>query len=216
MQNCLYGVLEGIAVDFIQRHADFVDVRGQHGTQNILIAHSVAGHFHALHGRQFVSNHLLQRLLQLRIPCIAQLRGKTHHRGFADADRRAELACGQKCRFIIVFNDILRNQTLSLGKRGQIVLYFVHQIIHSFCLLYTYGFHNFCNFIVSVDEQKCKCFSCKLQNLCRNAIIPLFFPSRLHGAVPAFPLLSAPANAPDAENSPIAAAPWQCGISAAP
>ena len=80
VQNGLNRCLKGAAVNFVQRHADFINIRGQNGAQDILVTHTVTGNLHTLHSCQLIANHFLQCLLQLRITAIAKLCCKTHNR----------------------------------------------------------------------------------------------------------------------------------------
>ena len=56
-----------------------VDVLVEHRVENIILSNAIGGDFHPLNRRELIPDHLLHGLLQLRIPSITDLCGKTHH-----------------------------------------------------------------------------------------------------------------------------------------
>ena len=59
-QNFLYNRGKIVAVDLVQRHADFFHIRVQYGTQDILIPQPVCCNLHTLYSGQLVADHLLK------------------------------------------------------------------------------------------------------------------------------------------------------------
>ena len=91
-----------------------VDVLVEHRVENIILSNAIGGDFHPLNRRELIPDHFLHGLLQLRIPSITDLCGKTHHSRFAHPHCSAQ-ACGRhKRHLVIVLQYIFCNQPLAL------------------------------------------------------------------------------------------------------
>ena len=79
-----------------------------------MLAHLLAGDFHALHRSQTVADQFLQGPLQLRIALEPNLGGKAHDGGFTHAHGIAQLGGSHKGGLVVIFDDVPGNELLSL------------------------------------------------------------------------------------------------------
>ena len=117
VEQLVHHLLKNISVQFLDDVVNAVHVPLHHAAQNIPAADLVAGHLNALDGCELAADQLLQGLLHIRIPGIAQLRRKAHHRGLADLRRLSQLTGGHERRLVIIFQNVLGDTLLPLGER---------------------------------------------------------------------------------------------------
>ena len=109
--------IEVLGVDLLLRAADLIGIGGHDTVQHIHPAGELfIDDLHALDGGEPVADDILQGFLQLGIALEAQLGGKPHHGGFADAHRFAQLGGGHKGGFIVVLQDKRADAPLPLGE----------------------------------------------------------------------------------------------------
>ena len=118
----VHRLIELRPVGLLQREVNLLDIRLHDHGQDVLIADTIVGDLDALHGSELAADHLLQGLLHGGISVVAQLRGKAHHRGLADAHRFAQLAGRHEGRLVVRLQDEICNELLSLGKGAHIRL----------------------------------------------------------------------------------------------
>ena len=115
-------LVELFAVRLVHHHPQLVHIRLHHRRQQILAGEHVPRLLDALRGGQAAADHLLQGPLHAGIAVIAQFRGKTDHRGFADAHQTAQLAGGHEGGLVVIFQDVVADPLLSLGEAAHIGL----------------------------------------------------------------------------------------------
>ena len=101
---------------------DDVDILVEYRVEDIVVPDAVGRNLHALDRGKLVPDHLLHGLLQLRISCVTDLRGKTHYGRFAHANRSTQAGSCHKRHLVIMLQYIFCNQSLAFRKTGHFVL----------------------------------------------------------------------------------------------
>ena len=111
-----------VLIDLVKRGLQIVDVRAQHRLEHVVPVHGALGRLDALDRGQAVAHDLLQRLFHAGVAAVAEISRETHNGRLAHAGHFAEARSRHKGRFVIVFQNKLRDGALPLGKRGKFMI----------------------------------------------------------------------------------------------
>ena len=99
------GVLKARPVDLVEGVLDFFDVGVEDFFEQVGLADAVVRDFDSLDGRELRADHLLKRVLKLRVSRETELVREPDNGRLGDADKRAELRRGHVRRFVVVRED---------------------------------------------------------------------------------------------------------------
>ena len=111
-----------VLIDLVKRGLQIVDVRAQHRLEHVVPVHGALSRLDALDRGQAVAHDLLQRLFHAGVAAVAEISRETHNGRLAHAGHFAEARGRHKGRFVIVFQNKLRDGALSLGKRRKFMI----------------------------------------------------------------------------------------------
>ena len=114
VHNLLNHPIKLLLLCLSNHQTQLVDIRLNHRRQHVRAGKDVFCRLNALSGGQTAPNHLLQGLLHIGIPVVAQLEGKTHHRGLADSGQASQAAGGHKGGLVVIIQNIVCYPALSL------------------------------------------------------------------------------------------------------